>query len=39
MDFGEYALRPPEPVPFTYEELAGNVDTRIDQWARQVVSG
>jgi thiamine transport system substrate-binding protein len=38
-DFGEYALRPPEPVTFTYDELAGNVGTWIDQWARQVVSG
>jgi thiamine transport system substrate-binding protein len=38
-DFGEYALRPPEPVTFTYDELAGNVNTWIEQWARQVVSG
>jgi thiamine transport system substrate-binding protein len=38
-DFGEYALRPPEPVTFTYDELAGNVGTWIDQWARQVVRG
>jgi thiamine transport system substrate-binding protein len=38
-DFGEYALRPPEPVTFTYDELAGNVDTWIDEWARQAVSG
>ncbi|WP_247006561.1 thiamine ABC transporter substrate-binding protein [Halorientalis litorea] len=38
-DFGQYALRPPEPVTFTYDELAGNVGTWIDDWARQVVSG
>jgi thiamine transport system substrate-binding protein len=38
-DFGKYALRPPEPVTFTYDELAGNVSTWIDDWARQVVSG
>ena len=38
-DFGKYALRPPEPVTFTYDELAGNVSSWIDEWARQVVSG
>jgi thiamine transport system substrate-binding protein len=38
-DFGEYALRPPEPVTFRYDELAGNVGTWIDQWARQIAGG
>jgi len=37
-DFGEYALEPPEPVTFGYDELAGNVDGWIEDWARQVVS-
>ena len=38
-DFGEFALRPPEPVTFTYADLAGNVSTWIDEWARQVAGG
>jgi thiamine transport system substrate-binding protein len=37
-DFGEFALEPPEPVTFSYDELAGNVSTWIDDWAREVVS-
>ncbi len=37
-DFSEYALEPPEPVTFTYEELQGNVTTWIDDWARQIAS-
>ncbi|MFW5978009.1 MAG: thiamine ABC transporter substrate-binding protein [Halohasta sp.] len=37
-DFGEYALEPPEVVTFGYNELAGNVDGWVDEWARQVVS-
>ena len=37
-DFSEYALEPPEAVTFSYDELAGNVDGWIDDWARQVVS-
>ena len=37
-DFGEYALEPPEPVTFTYEELSGNVSGWIDEWARQIAS-
>lgn len=37
-DFGEYALEPPQPVTFTYDELAGNVSTWIDDWARTVAS-
>jgi len=37
-DFGEYALEPPEPVTFSYDELSGNVGGWIDEWARQVAS-
>ncbi|WP_254273965.1 thiamine ABC transporter substrate-binding protein [Haloarcula marina] len=37
-DFGEYALEPPEPVTFSYDELAGNVEGWIDEWARQIAS-
>ena len=37
-DFGEFALEPPEPVTFGYDELAGNVSTWIEDWAREVVS-
>jgi len=37
-DFGEFALEPPEPVTFSYDELSGNVSGWIDDWARQVVS-
>jgi thiamine transport system substrate-binding protein len=37
-EFSQYAYEPPEPVTFTYDELAGNVDTWIDEWARQVAS-
>ncbi|WP_324663744.1 thiamine ABC transporter substrate-binding protein [Haloarcula sediminis] len=37
-DFGEYALEPPEPVTFSYDELAGNVDGWIEEWAREIVS-
>ena len=36
--FGEFALEPPEPVTFDYDELAGNVGTWVDDWARQIVS-
>jgi len=37
-EFERYAYEPPEPVTFTYEELAGNVSTWIEDWARQVAS-
>jgi thiamine transport system substrate-binding protein len=36
-EFSQYAYEPPEPVTFTYDELAGSVDTWTEQWARQVV--
>jgi thiamine transport system substrate-binding protein len=35
-EFSRYAYEPPEAVTFTYDELAGNVDTWIENWARQV---
>jgi thiamine transport system substrate-binding protein len=37
-EFSQYALEPPEPVTFTYDELAGNVSGWIDRWARQVAT-
>jgi thiamine transport system substrate-binding protein len=36
--FSEYAYEPPEPVTFTYDELSGNVETWVEDWAR-VVAG
>ncbi|WP_115862546.1 thiamine ABC transporter substrate-binding protein [Halorussus litoreus] len=38
-EFEEYAQVPDQPVTFTYEELKGNVDEWVDQWARQIVGG
>jgi thiamine transport system substrate-binding protein len=38
-EFSKYAYEPAEPVTFTYDDLAGNVETWVDRWARQVVSG
>ena len=37
-EFSKYAYEPPEPVTFTYDELAGNVSEWVDAWARQVAS-
>jgi thiamine transport system substrate-binding protein len=37
-EFSKYAYEPPEPVTFTYDELAGNVDTWVDDWSRQIAS-
>ena len=37
-EFAQYAYEPPEPVTYTYDELRGNVDDWIDQWARQIAS-
>jgi thiamine transport system substrate-binding protein len=37
-DFSTYAYEPPNPVTFKYDELAGNVDSWIEQWARQIVT-
>lgn len=36
-EFAELAKEPPEPVSFGYEELAGNLDGWVEDWARQVV--
>ena len=35
-EFDKYAHEPPEPVTFTYEELAGNVDGWVEDWAREI---
>ncbi len=37
-EFSQYAYEPPEAVTFTYDQLQGNVDTWIEDWARQVAS-
>jgi thiamine transport system substrate-binding protein len=36
--FAQYAIEPPEAVTFTYDQLQGNVDGWIEDWARQVAS-
>jgi len=36
--YAEYAKEPPEPVTFTYEELAGNLDEWTESWAQLVAS-
>ena len=36
--FQQYAKRPPEPVTFTYEDLAGNVNEWVDTWAKEIAS-
>ncbi|MFB6297703.1 MAG: thiamine ABC transporter substrate binding subunit [Salinirussus sp.] len=38
-DFGEFALEPPNPVTFGYDELVGNVTGWIEDWAQEVVGG
>ncbi|WP_135828106.1 thiamine ABC transporter substrate-binding protein [Halorussus halobius] len=38
-EFEEYAAIPDDPVTFTYDELQGNVDGWIDEWARQIAGG
>ena len=37
-EFSKYAYEPPEPVTFTYDELAGKVSGWVDAWSRQVAS-
>jgi len=37
-EYAQYAYEPPEPVTFTYEELAGNVDEWTEAWAREVAT-
>ena len=34
--FKKYAKRPPEPVTFTYQDLAGNVNEWVDTWAKEI---
>ena len=34
--FAKYAKEPPEPVTFSYNELAGSVGTWVSEWARLV---
>jgi len=36
--YDRYAKEPPQPVTFTYDELRGNVQGWIDEWAREVAS-
>jgi thiamine transport system substrate-binding protein len=38
-EFSQYTFEPEQPVTFTYEELKGNVDEWVDQWARQIAQG
>jgi len=38
-DFEQYAHRPPEVVSHTYDELAGSLDTWVEQWAQQIAGG
>jgi thiamine transport system substrate-binding protein len=35
-DFSKYAHRPPETVTHTYDELEGNLDGWVEQWAQQI---
>ena len=37
-EFARYAQEPPESVTFSYDELAGNVGTWVEEWARLVAS-
>ena len=37
-EFEKYAYTPDEPVTFTYDELKGNVETWVDQWARRIAT-
>jgi len=37
-EFSQYAYEPPEPVTFSYDELSGNVNGWIDDWAREIAN-
>ena len=37
-EFTKYAKEPPEAVTFSYDELAGSVETWVEEWARLVAS-
>mgnify|MGYP002761043713 FL=1 len=36
-EFEQFAYVPPEPVTFGYDDLAGNLDGWMEDWARQIV--
>jgi thiamine transport system substrate-binding protein len=36
--YDRYAKEPPQSVTFTYDELRGNIQNWIDEWAREVAS-
>lgn len=38
-DFEEFAHRPGEVLTHSYDELVGSLDTWVEDWARQIVSG
>ncbi|MWG34861.1 thiamine ABC transporter substrate-binding protein [Halomarina oriensis] len=38
-EFQQYTFEPETAVTFTYEELKGNVDEWVDQWAREIAQG
>ncbi len=37
-EFAKYAKEPPEAVTHSYDELAGNVETWVEEWSRLVAS-
>ena len=37
-EFQQFAHAPPQPVTYTYEELAGNVDGWVEAWAQEIAS-
>lgn len=37
-EYAQYAYEPDEPVTFTYEELAGNVEEWTQTWAQEIAS-
>ena len=38
-EFDEFAHRPPETVTHTYDELAGSLDTWVNDWAQEIAGG
>jgi len=36
--FSKYAFEPPEIVTYTYDELSGNLDSWVNQWAKRIAS-
>ncbi|MFC7044104.1 thiamine ABC transporter substrate binding subunit [Halobacteriaceae archaeon GCM10025711] len=37
-DFSRYAFEPPEAVTHSYDELAANLDTWVEDWARRIAT-